>query len=614
MTGRQLQQRIRQAISELEDAYYASAGDAFCHWAVQTYLELDFDDALEACNVSGPGDRGLDAFWHDEQNRVVIAAQAKYSTRPKAFDRDAILQLEAAWAWLRRLASGSTASVRDELRAAAERLAELRHADRDYPVQLCCFANGKFTAAAKQHADAFNAEHAAEGVRIELVDLERLATRVAELESRREDPPQTEISLRLQKFFEFTQGDEDSKTPKTVVATVNTKELAEIEREYRYRIFQRNVRYWLRANNRVNKGIARTLSSPVGRANFWYYNNGIAIVCDSVTVTKDRVGHGGVAKVRNLQIVNGCQTTTTLGEAIEHLDDRDAPAYVLVRIFEAADETLQTDISLYNNRQNAVKDRDLLSNDDPQARLQVEFDALEPPWFYERKRGEWDAQVKPNAARRRRYANGGRRIDNEVAAQGAYAFWYDPAVARARKRMLFVRKADDDNGLYDDLFHEGTTPEWLLLPFKITAYVVGRKREFMQELKQALAVDEDERTNAHRRAVQRSWIKFADQFLVGAIRVYLDQVVVLGDHDVQDRLLNAEVFDDMVSRAYALALRDLGPFFRQKHHDAHRRDAPFDPANYVKGNWPEVEAYLRDQWEYRRDEGEDPFRGVALPR
>ena len=78
-----------------------------------------------------------------------------------------------------------------------------------------------------------------------------------------------------------------------------------------------------------------------------------------------------------MQIVNGCQTTTTLGEHLEIL--RNEPAvHVLVRIIESDDEALQRDITLYNNRQNAVRDRDLLSNDYQQDRLHEEFKALRP--------------------------------------------------------------------------------------------------------------------------------------------------------------------------------------------------------------------------------------------
>jgi hypothetical protein len=608
MSERELLDQIRTQVEELQAAAYPSASGAFCHWAMQTYFELEWDEAIEACSVGDPTGKGIDAYWQDATHRTVVLARARYAVRPKPIELGPLLELETMYSET----SAATSDVRAELRTVAPRLADLRRNDPEYPVLLCFFTNGEFTVDAHEHAKAFNLGETHGAVELLLVDLKALQKRQAELNSRVEAPPSQRINIPLQRYFEFND-DDAAAEPKTVVATVNTKELAAIEREFRYRIFQRNVRYWLKATNRVNKGIAKTLGTPDGRAKFWYYNNGIAIVCDSVEVEPDPSGVGGVARVRNLQIVNGCQTTTTLGETSEFLEDPDTPAYVLVRFFEATDEELQTAISLYNNRQNAVKDRDLLSNDDPQARLQTEFAALSPSWYYERKRGEWDAKIKSDEELLAKYGNGARRIDNEVAAQAAYAFWFDPAIARARKRMLFVRKVDDDNGLYDDVFHQSTRPRWILLPFRIMQFVTAEKKSFMVQWKRAVEVPELERTNDEKRTVQRGWLRFADQLLVGATYVYLDEAIDLHSDDAQEALLRDDMFEDVIGRAYRQALRDLAPFFRNKNDEARSRKQTFDPANFVKSHWTEVEEWLRDQSGYRKDEGEDPFEGVPLP-
>jgi hypothetical protein len=359
------------------------------------------------------------------------------------------------------------------------------------------------------------------------------------------------------------------------------------------------VRYFLRATNRVNKGIVTTLSSPEGRSRFWYYNNGIAVVCESIEV-KARKGSRGLATIKNLQIVNGCQTTTTLGELADELEaDKDSPAFILARFFESDDLDLQAEISRFNNRQSAVKDRDLMSNDDPQARLEDEFAELDPPWFYERKRGQWDAEAKQKASKKRKF--GDRRVDNETAAQAAYAFWRDPAVARARKRMLFVRKSEDQTGLYDQIFSDSTTPEWLLLPFRIQQYVARRKRAYMRELKSALesgrpSVDE-------KRVMGKQWLKFADQVILAAIGLYWDSQIDVSQTSNQRALLGEESFGAAVEMAYGLAVRDLSPFFRNKAAEGSKRGEPFDVANYLKGNWAEIQSSIEDHIEYHEEEG-----------
>ena len=598
MPSQQFKERLQESVGRLQDAYYSNQGDAFCHWAMRTYFELDDDEAFEACDVGGSNDRGLDAYWHDEDQRRIILAQAKYSPRRGKFGADAVVELERAYKWLVRLGDEDSKKARKELRAAAKELAKCRKEDPDYEVELYCFGSRGFTKEAEEQAKLVNEELWEDGVTITLVGIEKLEEAVREQRSRLDDRP-VEVGLNLEKFFEFDPDD----GPRTVVASIDVKELAEIEQRYHYRIFQRNVRYFLNAKNRVNKGIVTTLSSDQGRSRFWYYNNGIAAVCDSIKVPKR--GSTGQAKITNLQIVNGCQTTTTLGEVAEELKaDDDSPAYVLIRFIESDDLELQGEISRFNNRQSAVKDRDLMSNDDPQAGLERDFADLDPPWFYERKRGQWDAEAKQSPSKKKKF--GDRRIDNEVAAQAAYAFWRDPAVARARKRMLFVRKVEDPTGLYEQIFTENTRPEWLLLPFRVQQFVARRKRAYMRELKSAL---ESKRPSVRETKVMgKQWLKFADQILLGAIRLYWEDQMDVTRVTSQRRLLNEDSFEDAVQAAYDLALRDLNPFFRYKVSDGEKRGEPFDAANFLKSNWSEVRSWVEDQIDYY-DNG-DAFKDI----
>lgn len=605
MPDRAMLRRAQNAVRELQAEYYATAGDAFAHFAVRTYFELDDDDALIACDVGGPDDKGIDAYLHDVDGRRIIIAQAKHSARAKSFDRTSVVELQAAWSALQRLGGPDRKKAREQVIEAAREIRALREADPRYQVDLYSFVSGGFTQSAVDAAEAFNAEHADDGVACILVDMDELLEVLREQDSRLEEAPDEPIKLDLEQYFEFAPSDDE---PLTIVASVNGKELAEIERQYQYRIFQRNVRYYLNARQRFNKGIATTLASTSGRRRFWYYNNGISIVCDAVEVTPTGDGRA-VAHVTNLQIVNGCQTTTTLGANIDRLEDPESPAYVLVRIVAAPDLELQGDISLYNNRQNQVKDRDLQSNDNVQQRLQVEFAQLSHPWHYASKRGEWDAVVKPDPRLRALY--GDRRLDNDKVAQAAYAFHFDPGVAKARKGYLFVRRVDDpDKGLYEDIFNESTTPEWLLLPYRLSVLIDERRKKYMKQLKEAL---EDPETNELEleRLSQRGWLRFADQYLLGALNLYFSHKADL-DQAVIESLLadDAAGLEAAFRRGYAIALRDLTHFFLDRHAEAAARDQTFVEANYVKGNWPTARKYLLTQIAMRDDMEEDPFEDI----
>ena len=59
---------------------------------------------------------------------------------------------------------------------------------------------------------------------------------------------------------------------------------------------------------------------------FWYYNNGVTVVCDSA----EQVSRGGnkVLRLTNPQIINGQQTTRTLHECAS----KSSKSTVLVRV------------------------------------------------------------------------------------------------------------------------------------------------------------------------------------------------------------------------------------------------------------------------------------------
>ena len=77
---------------------------------------------------------------------------------------------------------------------------------------------------------------------------------------------------------------------------------------------------WMReylGNKGVNSHIAKTLEDENDRDNFFYYNNGITVICDSVQkITLNESIHNKGFKTENPQIVNGCQTVNTIFETL----------------------------------------------------------------------------------------------------------------------------------------------------------------------------------------------------------------------------------------------------------------------------------------------------------
>lgn len=598
----ELLKHMPKRVKALAKEIYGSEADAFSHFALQTLYDVDDDVANEACSFGGQSSRGLDAFYQDDDAERVVILLAKYSAKPETARllSKEITATAALWGWLNAPSTAPSATLRSELAAPAEALAEARAQMPDVEVDLVYAFNGRFSAKSRTAVQDFNRSHRASGVSLQLAGLTELADADFERRSREAEAPSEPLELELRQFFEETPY---PKGVKTLVASIDGLQLAEIEQEYRYRIFQSNVRYQL--PGKINANIARTLQDPGTRRNFWYYNNGISIVCDEYDLDKKT----GTVEIRNLQIVNGCQTTTTLGANVDELRDAKYAAVVLVRIIASADEGLQRDITLYNNKQNAVSDRDLQSNDPVQGRLQAAFAELDPPWFYERKRGGWKAEV--GADKKLKTYFGNRQINNEKAAQAAYAFYYDPGEARARKRSMFVMRKDDPSGFYEKLFGNTTTPEWLLVPFLVDQFVAARKREYVRKVKALEGKPIEEMSTQDKVLLRRAWLRFADQAMAGAIGFYLRSRIELSQANLE-ALLSNDLLDRILPIAYAVALRDLSPFFVQRSEEAAARERTFVPANYLKGNWSIIVDTLQTQNEFRDNIEDDPFADFPL--
>ncbi len=154
-----------------------------------------------------------------------------------------------------------------------------------------------------------------------------------------------------------------------------------------YPIFDKNIREYL-GNTGVNKNIYNTLMDPVDRNNFFYYNNGVTIICDKIDSTITKVHEGtnlGVSfTIHNPQIVNGCQTVNSIHEVLKNtnpaeLYNKFKDAFVMLKILQIdrinnEQRTLYQNIVKYNNSQNSIDEKTFVSNKGIFSRLQIEFE------------------------------------------------------------------------------------------------------------------------------------------------------------------------------------------------------------------------------------------------
>lgn len=119
-----------------------------------------------------------------------------------------------------------------------------------------------------------------------------------------------------------------------------------------YPLFEENIREYLGGKSGINKGIISTLKNPKERGNFFYYNNGITIICDSAKADSKKVD------IENPQIVNGCQTVNSIAEALKNIKDKSEfeDVYVMAKILvlEKKNNSFYRDIVKYTNSQNSI--------------------------------------------------------------------------------------------------------------------------------------------------------------------------------------------------------------------------------------------------------------------
>jgi hypothetical protein len=165
---------------------------------------------------------------------------------------------------------------------------------------------------------------------------------------------------------------------RVLVGRVSVSELARLFDQFGDRLLEKNIRRYLGlSGNRVNEAVAETLASEKQRGNFYFYNNGITIVCSQFR--HNALAHtNSTVQVIGLQIVNGGQTSKTVHQVSREVGPDISSAQVLVRIYElpSTDEELVASITYATNSQNPVDLRDLKANDELQRRLAVSIGEL----------------------------------------------------------------------------------------------------------------------------------------------------------------------------------------------------------------------------------------------
>jgi hypothetical protein len=239
--------------------------------------------------------------------------------------------------------------------------------------------------------------------------------------------------------------------------------LAEIYGLFGARLLEANVRTFLQAKTKVNKGIILTLKDEP--ENFFAFNNGLTATASDIQIGQ-KGGNSVITKIRNLQIVNGGQTTASILYARDKDKANLDGVYVQMKLSVVTPDAtaeLVPRISRYANTQNKISEADFFSSHPFHVHMEkISRRVSAPPregslaaskWFYERARGQYkDEQAYMSAAARTKFQIEYPREQLLVKtdlAKYEMSFLQKPHIVSRAAQKCFLEFATYIDGLWD---------------------------------------------------------------------------------------------------------------------------------------------------------------------
>ncbi|CAM2968651.1 AIPR family protein [Helicobacter burdigaliensis] len=397
-------QRIANELKEKYDKEIES-GISFIFFILEYFFNLQEDEAKEAITdtsclklleQTSYDDNGVDAIFIDEENKVVNIVNCKYGVNFDKINKNfPSNELDKIYSFIDSLFHKDTNSIKNEvLKIKCKEIFFLQELGNILHFNIFFISN--YSSGIIEHKlNIFKNKIFERGISkyitINNVSLKNLVDKIIN--------PSYQINAQIKSiagnFFEKSEGGNRALImelyAKDIVRIVSNNEslrnninatIKDIrETKIEEVAFNDNVRIYLHQRTNVNKSIKQTAEDEVESVNFFFYNNGITIICDNI----EYQGRKDVSIIlKNIQIVNGGQTIHSLKEALDSSDIVDDVS-LLCKIYQVNNNNnLKAKIAQYTNNQNPIRGRDIRSIDDIQIKLEKEFENL--GYYYERKK------------------------------------------------------------------------------------------------------------------------------------------------------------------------------------------------------------------------------------
>lgn len=445
-----IDQRVNKILEENPDLFQDTdverrRSKAFLLLGVAAYLDIDIAEAVQFI-TDGGNDGGFDAAYieeaQDSQLNVVLF-QSKYSRK---LNNDSNFPFNAVEKAVNTVKCVFDPAAHIQLNEKSrEKVNEIRSFILDGHIPYVTFVmlnNGlTWNQDGQNHIDnAFGNQEQVTFVHFSHKDILNYINRSASIE--------TQINF----LGKATQ--EDFNYKRVILGRVSVNEIYQLMDEFGDRLLEKNIRRYL-GKNAVNEQISQTLLSDTKRQNFFFFNNGITMICEKFSYNGLQEKDWNV-KIKRLQIINGGQTCKTIYQTLKTHQEIDfSQVYILVRLYEVNDdEDIVQDITYATNSQNPVDFRDLKSNDEIQ--ILLETSAKELGYVYKRKRDNLgNANVIPST----------------VAAEAVFAVWRGkPHLAKYKRNEFFDK-------YYNEIFNNLNAAQMIMAVLIFRYCDSCRKRE-----------------------------------------------------------------------------------------------------------------------------------------
>lgn len=373
-------------LSDIRQPYYQehfpNDGQRFVAWYLRNIHNLDTHEAKD-CITDGAGDKQIDAVYIDNQSSTVFIIQGKFYGGD-TIDAEPLREVLSSWIQIQdlaRLQDGANQKLQIKVSEIATALED------DYEVCFELITTSALTNSAQHDLEIFQRELADNetfSANLVVIDNEALKFKYDEALNRNRPYINHEFPLEEGKYMELRIDG-----TKAVIVALPLKDCVKIPGIKDGSLFRKNVRQSLGTGNKVNKGIARTIKNNAG--DFFFLHNGITAICSQLSI------HDGILSAKELNVVNGCQSLSTIFSCSESAKRADN-AYIMFRFYEISDTERADNISTSTNSQSAVKARDLRSNDKAVLALKKAYEQFYPDGYFITKRGEKVDTVRYNTA------------------------------------------------------------------------------------------------------------------------------------------------------------------------------------------------------------------------